>query len=365
MESDVTMRILQIAPPWFAVPPVAYGGIEWIVAQLADGMTAAGHDVTLFASGGSITDARLRTVYAQPPSERLGEIWPELRHAAAAYRRLREFDVAHDHSGVAGPVIGALLGEIGAGPPVVHTLHGAWNDDARELYGALPGPDAGGLRLVAISQDQADRAPEGVRIEAVVHNGIPVERFPFRGDRRRGDGPLAFLGRASAEKGPATAIRVAAALGRPLRMAVKVNEAPERSYWEREVAPLLAGAEGHDVEVRFNATFQEKAALLADADALLMPIAWHEPFGLVMAEAMACGTPVVAYGLGAAPEVVDHGRTGLVVPPGDVAAFCDAVTRVGDIDPSACRARVETMFSTQAMVDGYLRVYEKVLAERS
>ena len=352
------MRILQLAPPWFTVPPAGYGGTEWVVAQLADGLTEAEHDVTLLASGGSRTNARLATVFAEPPSARLGEQWPDLLHALAGYRRAGEFDLIHDHSGIIGPAIGALLSAAGAAPPIVHTLHGPWHDDARELYAALPTPAEGGLHLVAISDDQAARAPAGVQIDAVVHNGIPAERFRFRPERRDGSGYLAFVGRANPDKGPDAAVRVAAALGRPLRMAVKINEAPERAYWDEVVAPLLADV---DVEVTFNATFAQKAAVMEEADVLLNPIVWPEPFGLVMAEAMACGTPVVSYALGAAGELVEHGRTGFLVEPGDFDGFCAAVARAGEIDPRACRRRVELHFSSQAMVDGYLRVYEKVL----
>lgn len=349
------MRILMIAPPWFTVPPSGYGGIEWVVSELTEGLVERGHEVVLVASGGSRTSADLVTVFEQPPSEELGSPWRDLVHVLGAYHRIDGFDIVHDHSGIIGPAIGALLAARGAGPPVVHTLHGPWTAEASQLYLAMP-PD---LRLVAISEDQRRRAPTGLSIEGVVHNGIPVERFPFRGQHRNGEGPLAFVGRANPDKGPDLAIEAARRLGRPLLMALKVNEPEEHEYWEQVVVPLLE--DNPRVEVVPNADHAAKTAIMAAADALLVPIRWPEPFGLVMAEAAACGTPVVAFGTGAAPEVVSHGQTGLIVPPGDMDAFCAAVLCVGEIDPGVCRAHAEERFSRQRMVADYLAIYERVL----
>lgn len=340
------MRILQLAPPWFAVPPIGYGGIERIAASLADGLSALGHEVTLLASGGSTTTANLWTVFDTPPSAHLGSVPHELCHVLPAYHNRWAFDVIHDHSGLIGPALAGLLD----GPPVVHTLHGPWNPTVGEVYAAI----SDGVHLVAISHDQAARSPDGVRLSSVVHNGIPVHTFPFRSAPRTNHGYLAFVGRASPEKGLDDAIKVAAQLQRPLRMAVKINEACEQRYWHQVIVPMLDEA---DVEVVINGTTQYAVGLLAGADAALFPVQWEEPFGLVMVEAMACGTPVVAYARGAAPEVIAHGETGFLIEPSNRDAFCDAVQRVGDIDPVACRRRVEDDFSEQAMTTGYERIF--------
>lgn len=344
------MRILQMAPPWFAVPPAGYGGIEWVVAELADGLADRGHDVTLLASGGSRTRAALWTVFDEPPSKLIGSPYHDLMHCAAAYQRRAEFDLIHDHSGILGPAIGSFVD----GPPVVHTLHGPWLPEVEGLYRALPPR----LHLVAISQNQRARAPESLPIVGVVPNGIPLDRYPLRVERRGTDGYLFFIGRASREKGPEVAVRVAKRLGRKLKMVVKINEPPEQAYWHEAVEPHLDGA---DVEIVNTVSTQEKAALMAGADACLFPIQWAEPFGLVMIEAMACGTPVIAFANGASPEVIVDGETGFLLPEGDLDGLCDAVTRVGDIDPRACRARVQDHFSSARMVEGYERIYEQVL----
>jgi glycosyltransferase involved in cell wall biosynthesis len=343
------MRILQIAPPWFPVPPTGYGGIEWIVASLADGLTDAGHDVTLLASGGSHTRAELVTFYDEPPSLLVGDPWYEAPQALAAYRMRDKFDVIHDHMGVIGITIAAALPE--RPPPVVHTLHGPWTAANERLY-----RDIGDrVHLVAISHDQASRAPEGVRVGAVCQNGVPLERYPFRPNK---EDFLLFVGRATADKGPEVAIDVAKQAGLPLIMAIKVSEPLEIQYYETMIAPAMVGA---DVDVRTSVGHEEKVELMGRARALLVPIRWEEPFGLVMAEAMACGTPVIAYRRGAAPELVVDGETGFLIDPGDLGAFAAATEQADTIDPSSCRARVEAELSAERMVARYLDLYEHLV----
>jgi glycosyltransferase involved in cell wall biosynthesis len=342
------VRVLQIAPPWFTVPPSGYGGTEWIVSSLADGLADAGHDTTLFASGGSTTRARLRSYYDVPPSLHVGDPWYESPHAVAAYAARDEFDVIHDHTGAIGPAIAACLRD---GPPVVHTLHGPWTTANEHLYRAA----GSRVSLVAISHDQASRAPEGIQVADVVHNGVPLERYPYREDK---EDFLLFVGRAAADKGPEVAIDVARRVGLPLVMAIKINEPLEVQYYESMIAPAMVGA---DVDVRTGVGHEEKVDLMGRARAVIVPIRWDEPFGLVMAEAMACGTPAVAYRRGAAPEIVVDGETGALIEPGDLRGMVDAVRRADRIDPARCRARVEDHLSGQRMVAGYTALYERLL----
>lgn len=341
------MRVLQIAPPWFAVPPRTYGGTEWIVSLLADGLVDAGHDVELLASGGSITRARLRTVYDEPPSASLGDVATELGHVLEAYLAPGDVDLIHDHSGFIGPALGALARTV----PVVHTLHGAWTPASTRIYRLL----SDRIALVAISHDQARRRPAGVDLAGVVHNGLDARLYPFCADK---DPFLLWVGRASPDKGPEVAIEVARRVGLPLAMALKVNEVDEHLYLREVLEPAMTG---QDVTVVRNASLEDKVDLMERARCVLFPAQWPEPFGLVMLEAMACGTPVVAYANGATPEVIADGQTGYVVPAGDLDALCAAVEQTGDIDPQRCRDHVERAFSAERMVAGYLEVYAQVL----
>jgi glycosyltransferase involved in cell wall biosynthesis len=342
-------RILQIAPPWFAVPPTGYGGIEWIVASLADGLVEAGHDVTLLASGDSVTKATLEHVFDVAPSLHIGNPWYEATHATAAYADTGRFDVIHDHTGAIGPAIAAAIVDR---PPVVNTLHGCWTPANTRLYRAI----SDRVVLTPISHDQAARTPAGITVGDVVHNGIALERYPYR-DRK--EDFLLFVGRASADKGPEVAIEVAKRVGLPLVMAIKVDDQLEIEYYETMIEPAMQGAE---VDVRTGVGHDEKVELMGAARAVLVPIRWDEPFGLVMAESMACGTPVVAYRRGAAPEIVVDGSTGALIEPGNLADFVAATETIGRIDPAACRAVVEDGLSADRMVDRYEVLYERLLS---
>jgi glycosyltransferase involved in cell wall biosynthesis len=339
------VRIAEIAPPWFTVPPSGYGGIELVVSLLADNLSARGHEVTLFASAGSVTPAKLVSpLETVPDPALLGNVWFDVCHAFSAYLdAASNFDVIHDHSGVVGPALGALLD---GRPPVVHTLHGPWTEPARRYYSLLQDK----VHLVAISDAQRGDFPD-LNYAATVHNGIDFETYPYREDK---DDYLIYIGRATPDKGPVQAIEVAREAGMPLKMLVKRNEPFELLYWDEAVAPKL-----HDeVEVFERVTHEVKADLLAHARAMVFPIQWPEPFGLVMIEAMACGTPVVACPRGAATEIVSDGETGFL--RSSVEELVEAVGRIGECSSDACRARVAENFSTLAMVTGYEQVFEEV-----
>ncbi len=338
------MRIAVIAPPWYPVPPNGYGGIEWVVALLADGLTDRGHEVTLFAAPGSDTEAELvPPLEGVPPQELIGDPWYEAAHAVSAYERGPEFDLLHDHTGPVGASIGAM-----SDFPTVHTLHGPFTDETTMLYRRI----ARRHWFVAISESQRSMGPANLRWGGVVYNGIALDRYPIREDK---EDFLFFLGRADEEKAPHLAIQAARRAGRRLVMCVTTKNDRERAYWATQVEPLL----GDDVEVRGECDQDQKTELLARAAALLFPIQWPEPFGLVMTEAMACGTPVVAWRNGSVPEVVADGRTGFIVS--SVEEMAAAFDRVGDLDPQVMRAWVEQRFSDKAMVTGYERVYERAL----
>ena len=338
------MRIAQIAPPWFPVPPTAYGGIELMVALLADGLVERGHDVTLFAPPGSQTKARLLSPLGyEPPRGSIGNELMGTIHAAGAFVRADDFDIIHDHTSALGASIGAFSGH-----RVVHTMH----DPFRELPGRLFEVLGQRIWMVAISHHQRAMAPRGLRWAGVVHNGLTAEHYPFREDK---ENYLLFLGRSSADKGPELAIQAARRAGRRLVMVIKVHEEHERRHWAECVEPLLTD----DDEVHIGLGPERKADLIARAAGVLFPIQWPEPFGLVMIESMACGTPVVAWRNGSVPEVVVDGETGYVVDSLD--GMVEAIGNLDRLEPRAMRALVESKFSAEAMVDGYERVYDRVM----
>ena len=336
------MRVALLAPVWFPVPPTGYGGIEWVVAVLADGLVEAGHDVTLFASGDSRTAARLVSVYERAPSERIGTSLTELRHALTCFVRAGEFDVVNDHSGLPAA---ALAGTVAT--PVVHTVHGPLDGEAGVVYGQVASV-APRLGLISLSLNQRRPRPDLPWL-ANCPNAIDLEHYPF--DPGRGD-YLLFLGRLSVEKGAHRAIEAARRVGLPLKLAGKMREPLEREYFEAHVRPNL----GRGIEYLGEVTHEEKVALLQGARATIFPVSWEEPFGLVMVESMACGTPVVATRRGAVPEVIEHGRSGLIV--NDEAALAGAILEVGRIDPRECRRAAEERFAPARMVRDYVAAYE-------
>jgi len=336
------MRIALVAPPWAPIPPLLYGGIEVVVDRLARGFAAAGHEVLLFATGDSTCPVPRKWVLEHAEGQRIGFAVPELRHVMAAYDTVKEFDIVHDHT-VVGPVYAPQTG----GPPVVTTIHGELNAEMRDLYGHI----AQRVPVIAVSHAQRKPAPE-LPIARVIHHGIDAADFPFG---HGAGGYCLFLGRLSPDKGAARAVQVAHKAGVSLILAGKMREAWERDYFDAEVAPLLSD------EIRYvgEVEHEHKLELLAGARALLFPIRWNEPFGLVMIEALACGTPVLAFPEGAAPEVVEDGRTGFLCH--DEAHMVEALGLVDSIDRATCRAAVEGYFSTTRMVREHIDLFEDLL----
>jgi glycosyltransferase involved in cell wall biosynthesis len=340
------MRIGLLSPVWFPVPPHGYGGIEWVVAVLADGLADAGHDVTLVASGDSRTRARLVSVFEVAPSERIGASLPELHHALACYERAGEFDVINDHSG---PPAAALGGAVAT--PVVHTVHGPLDGQARIVYEQIARVSPG-VGLISISLNQRRPAPDLPWVSNCP-NAIDLDAYPLH--TGRGD-YLVFLGRMSEDKGCHRAIEVARRAELPLKIAGKMREPREKEYFESMVRPAL----GWGTEYLGEVSHEEKVSLLQNARATLFPIAWEEPFGLVMIESMACGTPVIATRFGAVPEVIEHGRSGLVVD--DYLDMVEAIEAADRLDPGELRRYVEEHFSPKRMVQDYVAAYEAILA---
>lgn len=341
------MMIGLVSTPWLPVPPQAYGGTETLVDALARGLAAAGHDVLLAAPSGSTCPVpHLPGLPAAVP-EHLGETVPELAHVVAAYQGLvaAGVDVIHDHT---------TIGPLYAGRPrdvvPVATMHGAVVGQMHEIYRAMGRTVA----LVAISADQAATAPD-VQIAAVIHHGLDVARIPVG----RGDGGyVCFLGRMDPCKGVHEAVLVARRAGLPLRIAGKMAERTEKEYFAQVISPLL----GRDAEYVGELRTAEKYALVGGAVALLNPIEWSEPFGLVMIEALATGTPVVATPRGSAPEIVDDGVTGFLRDDRD--SLAQALHRAGELDRRRCREVATTRFSAARMAADHVRLYTRLLEGR-
>lgn len=345
------MRIGIVAPPWVSVPPNGYGGTESVIDRLARGFAAAGHDVMLWTTGDSTCPVPTGHTFDRPQGDRIGLSSVEIRHVLCGYEHLARWgaDLVHDHT-----LIGPLIARHRHATPVVATNHGPFVGDLGELFRAVS-PD---VTVIAISHDQAARA-SGTEIAAVIHHGLDPDEF------RPGDGGgdehgpyLAFLGRMAPEKGADIAARAARAAGARLVIAAKMRDPAERRFFADEVEPLL------DDRIRYlgEVDAEERLRVLRGALALVNPVLWPEPFGLVMIEALACGTPVLALRAGSVPEIVDDGVTGFVCDTTEelAARICD----VDSIDRVACRHAFERRFSSDRMVADHLELFERVLDER-
>ncbi len=343
-----TLRIAQVSPLMESVPPTHYGGSERVVAYLTDALLDLGHEVTLYASGDSRTRARLRAGCGAALRLNPGSVEPAADHTYMLERVFQdqdEFDVIHSHVGyLAFPLLRRMR------TPHLSTFHGPFDVvnfvNLKKEFTDIP--------LVSISRSQQTQYRSG-NWGATIYHGLPEHQYEFQ---EKDAGYLCFLGRFSPEKGVDTAIDIATRAGMPLKMAGKVD-AVDREFFEKVVEPRIDGVR---VQYVGESTEREKRDLLAHAKALLFPIRWREPFGLVMIEALACGTPVIATRYGSVPEVIDHGATGFIV--GGVRQAVRAVVRVHEISRRACRSAFEKRFTARKMAENYVRVYRNLIAER-
>ncbi len=344
------LRVAMIAPPWIPVPPLGYGGIEAVISVLCDELVARGHAVTLFAAPGSRSAAQLCSPLEDAHPDRMGWSLYEADHAGVAYDAIgraaaegQPFDVVHDHSGATAVAMGPL-----SASPVVHTIHAPFDEETTPFY-VRHGHK---VWLVAISRSQFLHTPRGVRIMDVVPNPIRLADWPFR---ERKDEYLLWIGRFDASKGAHRAIAVARHAGAELVLAGVIQPGQEH-YFRTEIEPQIDGE-----QIRFIGEVggPRRRDLFARAKALLMPISWPEPFGMVMVEALACGTPVLAFVAGDAPEIVRDGENGFLVA--DETGMVEAVDRLAEIEPVRCRESVASRYEVAIIAERYERVYERAI----
>ena len=345
------LRIAMLAPPWIEIPPPGYGGIEQVVDLLCRELVRRGQEVTLFSAPGSSSSATVHPVLDRPHPDAIGEALYEADHVALAFEAIdraaaegRPFDVVHDHCGFT-----ALAMADRIATPVLHTLHGPFTDDISRFY-ARHGHKAS---IVAISQTQLAKAPGELAVRAVIPNPIDVASWPLQ---CRKDDYLLWIGRMTADKGPHRAIEVAQRAGRRLVLAGPIQPGQE-TFFETEVRPRL---DGERVQFVGEVGGSHKQQLFAGASALLVPIRWSEPFGMVMIEALACGTPVLAFPEGAASEIVIQGENGFLVD--DEGEMADAIARLGELDPSLCR-RSTSRYAADGVAARYEAVYRELRSQ--
>lgn len=349
------MKIAQIAPTWYRLPPKKYGGIERIVSELTEELVKRGHDVTLFASKDSQTSAKLYPSLFDAP----GNVWISQRNDymysfSKAVELQDQFDLLHFHAGI--DIVPHILARYCRKPYLLtYHNHNVHLNPYYEDYKDIP--------VVSISNDCRKMFPSGTNFIGTVYNGTPIEEYRMA----HGGKKFAFLGAVSNEKGAREAIDIAVAGNWEIEMAAKVDVA-FKPYFDEKIKPML------NDKVRFigEVDTEGKNELLGNARALLFPINWEEPFGLVMIEAMACGTPVIAFDRGSVKEVLVDGETGFIVPAGDIKAAVLAAKKIQDMPENdyqemrrKSRKRVEDLFSVPKMVDGYEALYSKLASSKT
>ncbi|MFH1504964.1 MAG: glycosyltransferase family 4 protein [Candidatus Omnitrophota bacterium] len=336
------MRIAQIAPICLSLPPVSYGGAELIVSSLTESLVKRGHDVTLYASGDSKTSARLKSLFKKALG--FGKDSPEfcIANANFAFQDADLFDVIHSHIGFYGLPFSKY-----AKPPVITTLHNDItnkNDTFVEYYKDV-------CTFAAVSQNQCKRE-EGFKIDGYIHNGIDINRFQFSSNKKD---YLLFIGNISKNKGADTAIKAAIKLQRRLLLVGKIEQS-HQLFFDQEIKPFI---DNKQIIFEPLAGHSRKQSLYSNAACLLFPIDWEEPFGLIILEALACGTPVVAFNRGSVPEIIVNGKNGFAVDTFE--EFLKAITDVKNLDPRDCRKHVEEFFNVEKMTDQYEALYKKLI----
>lgn len=342
------LKIAQIAPIIERVPPKKYGGTERMVHALTEQLVKRGYDVTLYASGDSITSAKLKSVHPRALREvRMTDLYGSnyltMLNIGIAYKDQDKFDVIHDHNGH----VSAPTANISA-TPVVMTIHGQFTTYSRKVFETLDRPF-----YVTISKAQAAFAPY-LHHAGTVHNGLDMKDYPFSSTH---DGYLLFVGRISMEKGVHNAIEVAQFLDLPLIIAAKL-ESVDMPYFQEYIGPRLSD------QIRWigEVDEEERNKLYSKAICLLHPVTWHEPFGLTLIEAMACGAPVIAFNKGSIPEIIKNGKTGYVVD--NIQDMISAIININHIKREDCRKHALENFNVEKMADGYLRIYENTLKRK-
>jgi glycosyltransferase involved in cell wall biosynthesis len=345
--SEAPLRVAMLAPPWIATPSPGYGGVESVVSALTDALVARGHDVTMFAAPGSTSRAEVVTLLERTFPDEIERSLYEVDHVSAAFDHIdgasERFDVIHDHCGFTGLAFADRIDT-----PLVHTLHGPFTPETAAFYGRHGHKAA----LVGISRAQLASAPAGLTPLGPVPNPIDLQAWPMR--ERKGD-HLLWIGRMTPEKGPHRAIAAARSVDVPLVLAGVVQPG-QQEFFDREIAPHI---DGHRVRFVGEVGGSVKRNLFADARGLLMPIRWDEPFGMVVLEALACGTPVIAFAEGAMRELIVDGRTGFLVE--DERAMADAICQLSRIDGHECRTWVSRHCDVDVVAAAYERIYRSVM----
>lgn len=358
------LKIAQIVPPWLSVPPKKYGGTELIASHLTEELIKRGHKVTLFASGDSVTKAGLISTCPKSLYEQ-GIPWTDafypLLHASVAFEKAENFDIIHNHFHYFGLAFSSLVKT-----PVVTTYHGDFataekNPAKRQILERTKKN-----YFVSISDSQRKFTKVNLNFVATVYNGIDLSKFEFGA---KSQNYLVWLGRITEKKGLVEAIRAAKKAKIVLKIAAKVdkNHLPDVEFYEKKVKPLI---DGKQIQYLGEVNSIRRNSLLKNSLALLNPIKWNEPFGLVMPEAMACGTPVIAFRNGSVPEIIKDGKTGFVVSQFDekgklnIKGLVESIKKINQIDRRECRRQAEENFTVKKMVDGYEEVYYKILKKK-